>query len=74
MVRADFFVAHEIVGPICDFVKIEGLLIKIDTITFREFFEDFSLFHSENIEKYLLKPLQEQRTPNEVRQKLLASI
>jgi hypothetical protein len=72
------FVAHEIVGAINNTVIIEGLKIEIETITFDTFLKNSAVLNSGNfldtLNKHLLAPLMEQRTPNEVRQRLLASI
>ncbi|OUC12912.1 MAG: hypothetical protein B0A82_19960 [Alkalinema sp. CACIAM 70d] len=72
------FVAHEVIGEIPDSVTIEGLAITIKTATFSTFLatqipSDSEAFSSA-ITEYFLTPLQAQRTPNEVRQKLLSSI
>lgn len=72
------FVAHEIMGPIRNRVNIAGLTIEIKTTTFRDFLGSSAILSatllSESVGTYLLAPLQAQRTPNEVRLKLLASI
>jgi hypothetical protein len=72
------FVAHDVLGDIPKAVTIEGLAISISTTTFDEFFDIPEVVGSEDFSKaisqYLLEPLKDQRTPNEVRQKLLSSI
>jgi hypothetical protein len=72
------FVAHEILGEIPELANVSGLDIRIEAVTFKEFIED--LIPEINVDgilalnRYVLTPLREQRTPNEVRRKLLEII
>lgn len=72
------FVAHSIVGAIPTSVNIEGLEIEIVAMTFADFLDAHSMpitvDLAASIDAHLMVPLQEQRTPNEVRQALLAII
>lgn len=72
------FVAHQIAEEIPPTVTIRGLNIGIRTMTFVDFFNSYAMTDliafSQALELNLLTPLQEQRTPNEVRQKLIALI
>lgn len=72
------FIAHQIVGEIPLEVTIEGLKISIRTTTFTDFLGNKSITEtaafSDAITNFLLNPIRAQRTPNEVRLKLLSSI
>lgn len=72
------FVAHVIQGALPPSVIIEGLNINIRAMTFSDFFATYAAtitpIISQSVANHMLVPIQEQRTPNEVRQKLLAII
>ncbi|BET10750.1 hypothetical protein [Pandoraea sputorum] len=69
------FIAHGISGDIPEEVHVEGIRIRIRAITFAEFLRRHAIAASPQIAnavaKHVLVPFKENRTPNEVRQKLL---
>lgn len=72
------FVAHGIVGNIPAKTDVHGLNIRIKAVTFAEFVSQYAAEYSSQlvaaVEQYVLVPLRERRTPNEVRQKFLEII
>lgn len=69
------FVAHEILGDIPELVNIAGLDICIKAIAFSDFIQErMPIINDDYIAALnlnILTPLREQRTPNEVRTRLL---
>ena len=72
------FIAHTVDPDIPQQIEIGGLALNIITDTFANFFanniqfDDEYFYHA--VQEYLLTPLRAQRTPNEVRMKLMQLI
>lgn len=69
------FVAHGIAGHIPDEVDVHGINVRIRATTFREFFDRYAVEDAQRLghamEQYILVPLRERRTPNEIRRAFL---
>lgn len=72
------FVAHGIIGQIPQRETVQGLTIQIRATTFADFLRQHAAEITPQIavavERHVLAPLREQRTPNEVRQAFLEII
>lgn len=72
------FVAHDVSDDLPTHAQIHGLDIQISAIRFSDFIAHHAVEIDSRledaIEQHLIAPLREQRTPNEVRRKLLAIV